>query len=159
MIEKYTVQTSMPSGKTHQQYGTEYVVKFVENEGTFKLWYKTQPEPGFVQEGTIDGWKFTKAKKEYTPPSGGAGSASAPAPYKKPAYKDNSDGMRQGMCINNAANFVNALAVPEMDAVAWATMVHTYANELYALGDLTGLPTITAEEIDHTAPAKKVFGV
>jgi hypothetical protein len=59
----------------------------------------------------------------------------------KPAYKDNSDGMRQGMCFNNAANWVatiykDAENVP--GAEAWAKRVYEHANALYKLGDLGG---------------------
>lgn len=68
--------------------------------------------------------------------AGGAGSN----PYtgsSKPAYKDNSDGQRQGMCFNNAANYVNIMHKEGLlDAEAWASRVHTYANALYKLGDL-----------------------
>lgn len=50
--------------------------------------------------------------------------------------KDNSDGQRQGMCINNAANYINTNNTKELSAVEWAKIVHSYASELYNLGDI-----------------------
>lgn len=166
MAEKYTVATSMPTGKSDPTFGVEYMVKFAENEGTFKLWYKTPPVEGFVQEGTIDGWKFTKAKKEYNPggntsQAGAATSESARTPISsKPPYKDNSDGMRQGMCMNNAANYINATNNTKvLKPEEWAELVYNHASALYSLGDLTALPIITEEEIDASANVAAVFGV
>lgn len=58
--------------------------------------------------------------------------------YGSRPTKDNSDGQRQGMCINNAANFVNASEDrKDLTPVMWAERVWRYANALYALGDLT----------------------
>lgn len=70
----------------------------------------------------------------------------------KLAYKDNSDGQRQGMCINNAANYVNANE-KDLTPVAWAEQVWRYANALYNFGDLKkedvteALDTGTLDEI------------
>ena len=162
MAEKYTIQTVIPTGKSDPMYGTEFHVKFAENEGTFKLWYKTPPTEGQVQEGDIDGWKFKKAKKEWDGnSSGGASSASASAPtkpaYQPRVYKDNSDGMRQGMCFNNAATYVLAVA-PVLDKeplnpTDWARAVKAYAQALYLLGDLA------AEEETVVPPAEQVTEV
>lgn len=49
--------------------------------------------------------------------------------------KDNSDGQRQGMCINNASNYVNSQS-KDYTPVQWAERVWRYANALYSLGDL-----------------------
>lgn len=164
-MEKYTIQTAIPTGKSSPMYGTEFHVKFAENEGTFKLWYKTPPTEGQVQEGTIDGWKFKKAKKEWNGNEGGGSATpdaepvqSKPA-YQKPAYKDNSDGMRQGMCFNNAANYVNALTL-ELTEEDWAKTVYGYANALYLLGDLGKEKPV--QEVPLTEAPKsvqEVFGV
>lgn len=148
-MDKYTIQTVMPTGQVSPMYGTEFHVKFAENEGTFKLWYKTAPTEGQVQEGTIDGWKFKKAKKEWDGNSGnvssnagGAGSASVPpsttgtTKYQKPAYKDNSDGMRKGMAINNAATYVNLISPEPLAPKDWAKAVTAYARELYLVSEL-----------------------
>ena len=56
----------------------------------------------------------------------------------KPAYKDNSDGQRQGMCFNNATSYVNSTVDSNLSPAAWARQVYDYANALYALGDLGG---------------------
>jgi len=62
--------------------------------------------------------------------------------------KDNSDGMRQGMCINNAANYVNSLEFPQaLTDREWASLVHSYATALYILGDLKEAEEITAETV------------
>lgn len=155
MQDKYTITDVMPTGESHEMYGTEFHVKFAESEQPFKLWYKAAPAVGFVQEGTIDGSRFKKAKKDYTRP------AEKPMVAKsigKPAYKDNSDGQRQGMCINNAANYVAATELT-LDSNEWAAMTHTYARALYTLGDL-GQAIVTPQEKLNTAVqnVKDVFG-
>lgn len=50
--------------------------------------------------------------------------------------KDNSDGQRQGMCINNANAYVVANN-KNLSAKEWAQLTHSYAQALYSLGDLT----------------------
>lgn len=80
--------------------------------------------------------KFKSVSKQ----QGGFGGAgfSAPAGSQKHEYKDNSDGQRQGMCFNNAANYITASTPPErmLEADMWAKHVYNYANALYKLGDL-----------------------
>lgn len=171
MSEKYTIQTAIPTGKSDAMYGTEFHVKFAENEGTFKLWYKTPPTEGQVQEGDIDGWKFKKAKKEWNPTQsaeshGGASVGTPTAPKGKPAWRDNSDGMRQGMCFNNAANYVEAISPKELTPTEWAKAVKAYAQALYLLGDLAAEeavpPTEQVTETPITEAPKSVqdiFGV
>ena len=66
------------------------------------------------------------------------------------SYKDNSEGMRQGMCINNAANLVNALVALDptsMTTEQWAKDVHAYASALYRLGDLVQNETVPAKDV------------
>lgn len=161
MAEKYTIENSMPTGKTHDMYGTEYQVKFHQNEGTFKLWYKQAPTVGQEQEGTIDGWKFTKAKKEYTPAPTGESKSAEIVQKPKPAYagktfKDNSDGMRQGMCFNNASNYVNAISSgTSLTPKQWSKSVFGYAKELYDLGDLNQ----EAPKEDLMETVQEVFGL
>ena len=155
MAEKYTVQTAMPTGQQSPQFGTEFHVKFAESEQTFKLWYKNPPTQGQEVYGTIDGWKFKKEKKEWNPSSN-----SAPAAQGAPSTqgtssgftrsRDNSDGQRQGMCINNAAAFVNNNAPNGIEAKDWAKMVHAYATALYRLGDLTKEDVVA--DVDTSAP-------
>jgi hypothetical protein len=115
-MSTFTVKSVMSTGKTHATYGTEFYVQFNEVEQAFPLWFKSAPEIGTAIDGEINGGKFKKIKKEYTPnteapaASTQGGASSSPA---KPAYKDNSDGMRQGMCFNNAANYVATLRVQD----------------------------------------------
>lgn len=151
MDEKFTITNVMPTGNDSPKYGTEYYVKFAESEQTFQLWFKTKPEEKQELEGHIEGNKFVKAKKAFN---------DKPVPAFTPAskgYKDNSDGQRQGMCINNAANFVNANAPKTIEAADWAKMVHTYANALYNLGDLGKVEAVALEEAPATV--QDVFGV
>jgi hypothetical protein len=135
----FTVSTVMATGKRSATYGVEYYVKFNESEDTFTLWFKKAPEAGQQIDGEIDGSKFKKAKKEWKPDSQNSSeqqSGTSPT-ARRSTYKDNSDGMRQGMCINNAANYVNALEFPKaLTDREWAELVHSYATALYVLGDL-----------------------
>lgn len=141
-MSKYTIKSVMPTGKNHATYGTEFYVQFNEVEQAFPLWFKTPPEVGSEVEGDIADGKFKKAKKEWKPSNEGGSSASqGGSSHSRAPYKDNSDGMRQGMCINNAANYVNSLEFPKaLTDSEWATTVFSYANALYRLGDLTKAP-------------------
>lgn len=136
--QTYTVKAAMGTGKTSQMYGVEYYVQFADTEGSYALWFKKEPQVGDKVDGTITGSKFKKAKKEWKPQEGGSSqdqSGTSRPPSR--SYKDNSDGMRQGMCINNAANYVNALEFPKiLTDREWADLVHSYATALYVLGDL-----------------------
>lgn len=165
-MEKYTVQTVIPTGKNHPTFGTEFHVKFAENEGTFKLWYKEAPQEGKVQYGTIDGWKFKKASKQdlenagiTSSPAGNAGSASAPARSSKPAYKDNSDGMRQGMCFNNAAAYVAAISPEPLSPRDWAKAVNSYAQALYLVSELSKEVQEAPKEVTLAEAPKSVQDV
>lgn len=136
MAQVYTVKGVMKTGKSNPTYGTEYYVQFNESENSFAMWFKKDPEVGQQIEGDIEGSKFKKAKKEWNAnQTASAGTRPATSPTTR--SRDNSDGMRQGMCINNAANYVNALEFPKaLTDREWATLVHDYASALYALGDL-----------------------
>jgi hypothetical protein len=137
MVEAYTVQNAMKSGKKSETYGEEYYVKFVESEQTFPLWFKKDPT-GQKINGTINGSKFVKDK--------------TPQADEKPKFSPtnrgryDSDGQRQGMCINNAANYVNAQATELVDDLKWAQTVWKYANALYLMGDLGKTPEVAPAE-------------
>ena len=138
-MAEYKVESSMPTGKSNPQFGSEYYVKFYESEASFALWFKAQPVEGQIVNGDIEGTKFKKEKKEWNPNGGSSPATTQSAPAAtKPAWKDNSDGMRQGMCFNNAANYVNAVASEPVEAQVWADTVYKYANALYLKGDLGG---------------------
>lgn len=144
----YTVKAVMPTGKTSPTYGTQYHVQFNEVEGSFSMWFKTAPEVGKTIDGTIEGTKFKKEKKAWNSSEGhGSKSPGGSSPARGRSYKDNSDGMRQGMCMNNAAAYINTLEFPKaLTDKEWAELVHDYASALYQLGDLKGDP-ITAETV------------
>jgi hypothetical protein len=139
----FTVKAAMPTGKTDPKFGTEFYVQFNEMADTAKLWFKDAPEVGKsleLEKGQY-GWK--KVKKEWNGSSASsadsspASSSPASSTSSRPSYEDNRDGMRQGMCINNAANYVNALSFDNaLTDHEWAQTVFSYATALYALGDL-----------------------
>lgn len=115
------------------------------NETTGSFLYKHAPTTE-VKEGTKlyghteqvtsknSGKEYHVFKKDKIPDEEYSASKAPGRAFKK-AQDDRGDGMRQGMCINNAANYVNSqnLTLGEGE---WATMVYGYANALYALGDL-----------------------
>lgn len=137
----FTVKSVMPTGKNHATYGVEFYVQFNESEQAFPLWFKQAPEIGSTVDGEINGGKFKKIKKEYTPNTEAQPVSTPGGPSSKPAWKDNSDGMRQGMCINNASNYVATLEFKTaLTDAEWATTVFSYAQALYRLGDLTKAP-------------------
>jgi len=143
----YTVKAAMPTGKKSPTYGVEYYIQFEEDAGSYALWFKTEPKPGQEIDGNIDGSKFKKVKKEWKPD--GKGGAVNPTEKKwTPVRKDNSDGQRQGMCLNNAANYVNTLEFKKaLTDREWAELVHSYATALYVLGDLKPNEEITAATV------------
>lgn len=132
MVETYTVQNVMASGKKSPTYGDEYYVKFVESEQTFPLWFKKTPEAGAKIEGEINGSKFKKHKAAPTDET--------PKNSQSNRGRYDSDGQRQGMCINNAANYVAEKSSSIEQPDIWAKTVWQYANALYLLGDLGKQP-------------------
>ena len=147
----------MPTGKEHDKFGKEFYVQFNETEQAFPLWFKEAPEIGKQIEGEISNGKFKKIRKEWTP---GTDADPKTASRAKPAYKDNSDGMRQGMCINNAANYINTLEFEKaLSDREWAETVHAYANALYRLGDLSmEAPEVQEAPKDDLSTVQEVFG-
>jgi hypothetical protein len=137
MDETFTIQSIMPTGKTDKFGNAGYYVKFVESENTFTLLFKDPRKEGDKLEGHIDGSKFIK--KPFV-----QGQAVSGAPVKKTygaIQADRGDGMRQGMCINNAAQYVSDHSGGKIDLPdVWANTVHTYATALYNLGDLGSTP-------------------
>lgn len=158
---KYTVRQATATGKVDPKFGTEYIVHFNEDEREVKMSRQKPVEVGQEENGTIVNSKYgAYFKKDPFVPQAPASPASdsTPQPTGAPARsyvprKDNSDGMRQGMCINNAANYVNSLEFPKaLTDREWAELVHSYATALYVLGDL--------KEADEITPATVagVFG-
>lgn len=164
-MSTFTIKSVMPTGKTSQTYGTEFYVQFSEHEQPFPLWFKKEPEIGTTLEGEVVNGKFKKTKKEWKPEQKSESGGNATPAVGRAPYKDNSDGMRQGMCINNAANYVNGLEFEKaLTDVEWARTVFSYANALYRLGDLTKAPEgsqeAPQENIDQTPleSVQAVFG-
>lgn len=156
-MSTFTVKSTMPTGKNHATYGVEFYVQFNETEQAFPLWFKQAPEVGSTVDGDIVDGKFKKIKKEYTPQAQNSASSDKGS---KPAYKDNSDGMRQGMCFNNAANFVGTLVFEKtLTDREWADTVFAYAQALYRKGDLNVAPEGSQEEaVDSFETVKEAFG-
>lgn len=137
-MSKYTVKQVKPTGKEDATYGTEYHVQFNEDDRVVTVSRKTEVTVGQEFNGEIKDGKFgAYFKKDPFVPASSAASTSKPSFTPR---KDNSEGMKMGMCINNAANFVNAIATPEMTDTDWANMIHAYASALYTLGDLVATP-------------------
>jgi hypothetical protein len=149
-MSTYTVRQATPTGKSDPTYGDEYIVHFEEDAREVKLSRKKAVVAGQTEEGTIIAGKygayFKKAPQAYAPKAPSAPSTpTTGAPAKSYARKDNSDGQRQGMCINNATLYVNTTTPADTKPLTydeWAKEVHAYASALYALGDLTP-PEIT----------------
>lgn len=132
----YTVKSVMPTGKEHPTYGTEFYVQFEEDEQAYPLWFKAKPEVGQSVDGEVKDGKFKKIKKEYKPNE----QTNVSKKEWTPMRKDNSDGMRQGMCMNNAANYVTSLQFDSaLTDSEWAETVFAYAQALYRMGDLKPL--------------------
>jgi len=153
MSEDFTVSTVMATGKTSQMFGQEYYVKFAESEQTFTMWFKKEPEQGQKVYGHIEGNRFKKDKKEDQQQSF---ASSKPAPKRE----FNQDGMRQGMCFNNAAAYVLNVSSAPMAPKEWAEAVRSYAKALYDESDLA-VDSSSAEvsDADLAREAKEVFGV
>ena len=153
MPEDFTVSTVMATGKQSQMFGEEFYVKFAESEQTFTLWFKKAPEQGQKVYGHIEGSRFKKDKKDQQT----AGVAQA-----KPAQKRefNQDGMRQGMCFNNAAAYVLNVSSDLMTPKQWAETVREYAKALYDASDLAVDQSSTdTVQADLAKEAKEVFGI
>jgi hypothetical protein len=159
-MSTFTVKSTMPTGKANEKFGQEFYVQFNESEQAFPLWFKSAPEVGKEIEGEITNGKFKKIKKEWKPQDDAGSSSQGGGSQPRTPYKDNSDGMRQGMCFNNAANFVNSLVFENtLTDQEWADTVFAYAQALYRKGDLNVTPEGSQEEAnDPVATVKEVFG-
>lgn len=150
----YTIEQVMETGETHETYGKEYHVK-VQTGETFKKWSTKPLSPGDSLEGEIVDGKFKK--KPYEAPA-----YSGPKKTYGAVQAEKSDGMRQGMCFNNATLYVNSQFLnKELSETEWADKVWDYANALYAKGDLDGFVPerpVTMEELNAImgGPVEKV---
>lgn len=160
-MSTFTVKSTMPTGKSNEKFGSEFYVQFNESEQAFPLWFKEAPAVGKEIEGEISNGKFKKIRKEWKPQDASSDSPSGGSPSpSRPAYKDNSDGMRQGMCFNNAANFVNTLVFEKtLTDREWADLTFAYAQALYLKGDLNvPVEGSQPEAKDPVETVKEVFG-
>ena len=141
----YKVAAVKPSGKDDPKFGTEFYVK-LDNDDVARLWFKNAPEVGQELDLEKGPKGYKKVKKEWNPSNTSSQSSEkSSASYGKPSrapFKDNSQGMRIGMTVNNAANYVNSLDIRDNDGNAkiltpdeWATTVASYAIELYHATD------------------------
>jgi len=156
MSDAFHISDVMPTGEKSTQFGDEYHVKFAESAETFKLWYKKEPKAGMTQWGDINGTKF---KKDGGLKDDDAAPAAPPQGVRRSydsVEKDKSDGARQGMCMNNAANYVNSQSDDKLSPAKWADAVYKYATALYRQGDLT---MVDDGKNDVPSTVEEVFGV
>lgn len=139
----YTIKAALPSGKDDPKYGKEYIVQVEEDSRTFKVNRKDEPKVGDTLDGEIVDGKYGAYFKK--------SALGTPYPVKGGGKPYDSDGQRQGMCINNAAAYVNTMEFLGPDGKPgpltdkeWAETVHSYAQALYRIGDLT--PSATEQE-------------
>lgn len=150
----HTINTLTKTGTSDATYGTEYYVKFNGQNDTFKLWFQKEPEVGTEIEGKIYqgdyGMRFKKKPRD--PNATPSRTPMKASPKKNPFTPgvNREDGMKQGMCVNNAANYVlkvTELNGIELDPEEWAKKVNQYANALYAKSELS-LDPVAAEEVN-----------
>jgi hypothetical protein len=148
-VKEWTINQAMKTGKVDETYGTEYVVSVNDFTGTFNKYFKKEPKTGDKMYGAIEsggkyGNKFKKADrpdaKPFVSTKDGKGNQ-APRSYGA-QQADKNDGQRQGMAINNAANYINSLSLTtgkQLNARDWSKAVHAYASALYSRGELRQL--------------------
>lgn len=158
-MSTHTIKSIMPTGKSNDQFGREYYVQFDGIDDVPAFWFKKEPAVGDeldIERNEKGQWK--KVKKPWNPNGQTAAAKTAtPAAASKPAWKDNSDGMRQGMWINNAASYVNTLEFPKaLTDAEWAQTVFSYASAGYRLGDLNVAPEASQDVTEQSAA--EVFG-
>jgi hypothetical protein len=145
---KYTVRQATPTGKTDATYGAEFIVHFNEDDREVTMSRKQPVQLGQEENGTIVNGKYgAYFKKDPYQPTPQGGTVNPTEKKWTPIKRANSDGQRQGMCVNNAANYVNGLKFEQaLTNREWAQLVHDYASTLYNLGDLK-TNEITAETV------------
>jgi hypothetical protein len=157
----YTIRQATPTGKNDPTYGAEYIVHFNEDEREVKMSRKQPVTVGQTEDGTIVDGKYGAyfKKAPYNPNRAQAPAAAAPAPRTPYKRTDNSDGQRQGMCLNNAANYVNAKSSGQepVDFDTWAKTVFAYAQALYSLGNLSA--EAVASPVAAETPIETITGI
>lgn len=161
-MAEYTIKSLMATGKSEPKYNSkEYYLQFEEMEEAVPLYFTKEPEVG--QKLTLEkkNGKWSKVKKEWKPSTESSNTSSTPSgkPFQKSTFKDNSLGMRIGMCINNASNYVNSLDIRDKDGQTkflspeeWADTVSSYAIELFVRSDDTAFTEAPEKPIEgeHT---------
>jgi len=143
MAQEYILR-SFEKGDFQDAHGNYWCTAAFEGFGEPVKWVvkdPTKPQEGRSYYGEITEqtskagkpyWRFYK-KQRQDAPQNAAGTA----------WKDTSDGQRQGMCMNNAAAYINLRnANEDMPAKDWAAMVHEFAKALYELGGLENTPEV-----------------
>lgn len=164
-MPKYTVRQATATGKTDPKFGIEYIVHFNEDDREVKLSRQKEVEVGQEENGSIVNSKYGAyfKKDPYVPPKETPTTGTTDTPVSKAPYRraDNSDGQRQGMCFNNAANYVNDRSGEEpVDFDTWARTVFAYAQALYRLGNLDA-PAPEASPVsvdDQIKTVANIFG-
>lgn len=145
---KLTIKEFQATGVSHPTFGDEYMVEFIEHATPVKMSRKTLPVVGEEVYGEIKTNSYgAYFKKDDMQPTASGQSVDVGHKAWSPMKKDNSDGQRQGMCINNAANYINTQG-KLLTADEWAKAVHSYGSALYRLGDLSmEQPEVTADTL------------
>lgn len=157
-MSEFTITTSIETGKVDPEWGNEYIIKIAESSDSFKINSKTKPEDGSKIYGTIEQGKwgpwFKRGKnpnaKPYVNTKDSRGNE---APRSFGAQQaDKSDGMRQGMCMNNAAAYVAAISEgKDLNPRQWSDAVYAYACALYSKGDLKVVEASPISDADLNA--------
>lgn len=124
----YTIEAVSPKQRNWQAHGKDFISYYVRFRGDedpveiSKLADSPAPKEGDVVYGNVTENAYGKKFKSEKKPFGGR--------------PDNSDGMRQGMCFNNAAAYVTEKSDKKLSPQEWADAVFAYAEALYTKGDL-----------------------
>jgi hypothetical protein len=142
MAQRYTVR-ELEKSDFQDMHGNYWCTANLEGVSEPVKWVLKDPTKieigqsyyGEIKDATSKAGKpYLRFYKQQPPEDGQAGGSSSSSTS---TWKDNSDGQRQGMCINNAAAFITAQnAANPMTAVQWADLVHEFAAALYAKGNL-----------------------
>jgi hypothetical protein len=143
-LVKYRQAVDKTTGEPKKdKYGN--IAVYADFEGVNgSVYWKVQsiPEPNKRYYGRIEQGEYGAVFRKEMDPNAQSSGFQRPTPKAR----DN-DGQRQGMCINNAANFVSVMAEfakKPLTKEEWATQVYEYASALYAKGDLGKLQIVDA---------------
>lgn len=163
MAQDYILR-SFKKGDYQDAHGNYWCTAALEGIGEPVKWVVKSPQS--IQEGQTYYGEVkeltSKAGKSYLrfykqQKADGEPNVNNTADKRSSNYKDNSDGMRQGMCFNNATLFVNMMVAEEKSKPSpeeWAQLVFAHAQALYLMGDLKASQN-TETPVDKVFPVKE----